>query len=114
MLFARGTRSRFVVQRRCRIRQPRRFPFGEPGISGRGPKRTWVSALHVSAFGPSLRSPRCTVLLVIGVERTLVDAFGVLSPHAMKYFITQVQSRIKKRVAAISRATLGRMQQAAE
>ncbi len=30
----------------------------------------------------------------------LVDTFGVLSPHAMKYFVTQVQSRIKKRLEA--------------
>src|SRR3990167_3657844 len=30
----------------------------------------------------------------------LVATFGVLSPHAMKYFVTQVQSRIKKRLEA--------------
>ena len=30
----------------------------------------------------------------------LVDTFGVLSPHAMKYFVTQVQARIKKRLEA--------------
>jgi isopropylmalate/homocitrate/citramalate synthase len=30
----------------------------------------------------------------------LVDTFGVLSPHAMKYFVTQVQARIPKRLEA--------------
>jgi isopropylmalate/homocitrate/citramalate synthase len=30
----------------------------------------------------------------------LVDTFGVVSPHAMKYFVQQVQSRIKKRLEA--------------
>src|SRR5664280_1040070 len=30
----------------------------------------------------------------------LVDTFGVLSPHAMKYFVTEVQKRIKKRLEA--------------
>ena len=30
----------------------------------------------------------------------LVDTFGVVSPHAMKYFVKQVQSRIKKRLEA--------------
>ena len=30
----------------------------------------------------------------------LVDTFGVLSPHAMKYFVTQVQTRIPKRLEA--------------
>ena len=39
--------------------------------------------------------PFCSLL---GLERTLVDSFCVLSPHAMKYFVTQVQSRIEKRL----------------
>jgi isopropylmalate/homocitrate/citramalate synthase len=30
----------------------------------------------------------------------LVDTFGVVSPHAMKYFVNTVQSRIKKRLEA--------------
>jgi isopropylmalate/homocitrate/citramalate synthase len=30
----------------------------------------------------------------------LVDTFGVLSPHAMKYFVTEVQKRISKRLEA--------------
>jgi len=30
----------------------------------------------------------------------LVDTFGVLSPHAMKYFVTEVQKRINKRLEA--------------
>ena len=30
----------------------------------------------------------------------LVDTFGVLSPHAMKYFVTEVQKRIPKRLEA--------------
>ena len=30
----------------------------------------------------------------------LVDTFGVLSPHAMKYFVTEVQRRIPKRLEA--------------
>ena len=30
----------------------------------------------------------------------LVDTFGVVSPHAMSYFVKQVQSRIKKRLEA--------------
>jgi isopropylmalate/homocitrate/citramalate synthase len=30
----------------------------------------------------------------------LVDTFGVVSPHAMKYFVQQVQKRIKKRLEA--------------
>jgi isopropylmalate/homocitrate/citramalate synthase len=30
----------------------------------------------------------------------LVDTFGVLSPHAMKYFVTEVQKRILKRLEA--------------
>ncbi len=30
----------------------------------------------------------------------LVDTFGVVSPHAMKYFVNSVQSRIKKRLEA--------------
>jgi isopropylmalate/homocitrate/citramalate synthase len=30
----------------------------------------------------------------------LVDTFGVLSPHAMQYFVRQVKSRIKKRLEA--------------
>ena len=30
----------------------------------------------------------------------LVDTFGVVSPHAMKYFVQQVQARIKKRLEA--------------
>jgi isopropylmalate/homocitrate/citramalate synthase len=30
----------------------------------------------------------------------LVDTFGVVSPHAMKYFVKQVQARIKKRLEA--------------
>jgi isopropylmalate/homocitrate/citramalate synthase len=30
----------------------------------------------------------------------LVDTFGVVSPHAMQYFVKQVQSRIKKRLEA--------------
>ncbi len=30
----------------------------------------------------------------------LADTFGVLSPHAMKYFVTEVQKRITKRLKA--------------
>ena len=52
----------------------------------------------------------------------LVDTFGVLSPHAMKYFVTQVQklhSLTNKKMLShaefrdLARATLGKTQQQA-
>jgi hypothetical protein len=61
-----------------------------------------------AAHRPERRNSSTVLIEKVGKEGhmdalALVDTFGVLSPHAMKYSVTQVQARIPKRLEAYCR-----------